>query len=118
NNGGTATSRIAYNATVSGTYAYLAYYVYGLRVYDLSDPAKPSNVSHTNLPPWLRSLAFYNNYAYLGGDSVIGIFDITDPEFPVKASQPHVPENPNSMVVLTNEAWLLSASFSGLLVYD
>src|SRR2546425_801959 len=118
NNGGLAPGGIAYNVAVLGTYAYLANYVDGLRVYDVSDPAKPSNVSHTNLPPWLRSLAFYNNYAYLGGDSVIGIFDITDPAFPVKASQPHVPENPNSMVVLTNVAWLLSASFSGLRVYD
>ena len=118
NNGGLALGGTALNVAVLGTYAYLANYSDGLRVYDVSDPAKPSNVSHTNLPPWLRSLAFYNNYAYLGGDSVIGIFDITDPAFPVKASQPHVPENPNSMVVLTNEAWLLSASFSGLRVYD
>jgi len=74
---------------VRGSYAYLACGYDGLRIYDVSNPANPSNIGHaiklfdgTNADS--SAVALSGNYAYLSCDfGGLGMFDISDPSHPI-----------------------------------
>ncbi len=80
NYGGTATSIV-----LSGNYVYLRNGGDGLRVYDISNPANPTNIGYGGAPSGPcpaggYCLALSGNYAYMGNDcDGLRIFDISTP---------------------------------------
>lgn len=83
NNGGTARS-----VAVAGNYAFLANEGDGLRIYDISNPANPVNIGHTNSSGgYAWAVAVADHYAYVanlyGG---LSIYDVANPTNPVSKS--------------------------------
>jgi hypothetical protein len=69
---------------VSGHYAYVVGWPYGLDVYDLSDPAHPGGPWHYTTPASYYNLVVDEQYAYLGDDSAeangkVVILNVADP---------------------------------------
>ncbi len=69
---------------VSGHYAYVAGWPYGLNVYDLSDPAHPTGPWHYTTPASFYNLVVDGPYAYLGYDSAeanedVLVLNVADP---------------------------------------
>ncbi len=69
---------------VSGHYAYVAGWPYGLDVYDLSDPAHPAGPWHYTTPASFYNLVVDGQYAYLGYDSAeadehVLVLNVADP---------------------------------------
>ncbi len=76
--------RAAQWVAVSGHYAYVAGWPYGLDVYDLSDPAHPAGPWHYTTPASFYNLVVDGPYAYLGYDSAeanqdVLVLNVADP---------------------------------------
>lgn len=101
NNGGAG-----YRVIVLGDYAYLANGTDGLRIYDISDPANPHNVGHTNnstaLTASFQDLALSGPYAFLANaNDGLRVYDVSD------ATQP-------KGIAHTNDSTALRAYASGV----
>jgi hypothetical protein len=71
---------------VSGTYAYVADGLAGLRVINLSTPASPVEAGFYDTPGNASGLAVSGNYAYVAdADSGLRIIDVSDPAAPFEA---------------------------------
>ena len=72
----------AYGISVVGNYAYLANGSGdGLRIFDVSDPAKPVSIGQTNVTGDLTRVIVSNNRAYVDA-SGLKIYDVSDPANP------------------------------------
>jgi hypothetical protein len=70
---------------VAGHYAYAAAYTAGLRVFDIANPAAPTEVGHFLVPDSAQDVAVAGSYAYVA-DLTSGLFilDITNPANPTR----------------------------------
>jgi hypothetical protein len=83
----------AFDVAISSHYAFLANGGDGLRIYDVSNPANPICIGHTNdaKPANALGIAVSGDYAYLAtGDDGMRIYDVSDPTRPTCAS--HTPQ--------------------------
>jgi len=68
---------------ISGTLAYSAASLAGLRVFDVSNPAAPVELGSYVTPGKATNLALTSHYAYLAdGDSGLYVIDVADPAHP------------------------------------
>ena len=58
----------------------------GLRIIDVSDPAKPQELSFVDTPGWIEDMAIVGDKIYLaeGGPGAVRVFDVSDPATPVE----------------------------------
>ena len=106
----------AYGISVVGNYAYLANGSGdGLRIFVVSDPAKPVSIGQTNVTGDLTRVIVSNNRAYVDA-SGLKIYDVSDP-----ANPSFLGGGTNSDVFLHavsgNHAFLVS-DYGGLRIYD
>jgi hypothetical protein len=75
--GGWDTQYFSWGIFVSGSYAYVADDLAGLRIVNISDPANPYEVSYNNTIGYAHHVAVSDTYAYVASDSLF-IFNISD----------------------------------------
>ena len=84
NAGHISASSATFDVTVSGRYAYLANYDDGVRIYDVSDPANPTNVAHINSGGFAHDVAISGSYAFVANTTEgLQIYDISSPASPI-----------------------------------
>lgn len=56
----------------------------GLRILDVSNPAKPQEISFVDTPGWVEDMAVVGDRVYLaeGGPGMVRVFDVSDPAAP------------------------------------
>jgi uncharacterized secreted protein with C-terminal beta-propeller domain len=81
------TPEAAEDVAVSGTYAYVADGVAGLRVIDVSNPSSPREVGFYDTPGYADGVAVSGTYAYVA-DGVAGlrVIDVSNPSSPWEVS--------------------------------
>ncbi|WOO40306.1 hypothetical protein [Rubellicoccus peritrichatus] len=108
---------------VSGNYAYVANWLDGLRIYDISDPTNPQSVGHIDDGnDTAQGIVVTGNYAYLSADDDgVRIYDVSDPTNPTFVRTfPMSPSNDadaDQVTIEGNYAYLANGS-GGLQIYD
>lgn len=92
---GVSYTGIAYcrRLAVDGDYAYITVYgnVSGLRIFDIHDPAHPTQVAlYQKGAPW--GVAAGRGLAYVGQSTILRVLDVTDPAVPVEAGSITLPD--------------------------
>jgi hypothetical protein len=112
-NGGTANGVV-----VSGGYAYLANGQDGLRIYDVSNPAVPTNIGHTNLTgDNFTAIVVRSSYAYLTGNPGLAIFDISDATKPTLISKSYL-EIPGLGLCIAGDYAYVAGGYTGIHACD
>jgi hypothetical protein len=107
----------AKGVSVWGSHVYVADRAAGLRVYDVEDPANPTEVGFLETPGNARAVAVSADYAYLaamGGGLVVA--DVSAPEAPTQAGIWSVPRYPSGLSVSDGTAFLAAAAARLVLV--
>jgi len=96
--------------------AYVAFYSFGLRVFDLSSPASPMEIGELDLGSHMwREIVVAEGYVYLGGgDSGVEVIDVRNPANPVSVA--NIPTMGNGMAV--NRSRLLLGDLLDLRIFD
>ena len=103
---------------VSGSYAYLATYDDGLRIYDITMPTYPLPVGHIDEGGEAYGIHVSGSYAYLANyDDVLRIYDITDPSEPDPVGHADDGGSAEGIYVSGSYAYLAS-QYHGLRIYD
>ena len=75
---------VAYSVAVSGSYAYVADYYHGLRVIDVSTPARPIEVGWVGTPGYAYGVAVSGRYAFVAANYVgLYVIDVELPSAPI-----------------------------------
>jgi len=77
------TSSPALDVEVSGNYAYVAENGGNLRIYDISDPNQPEEVTAYYLSPYIKAVAVKGDYAFVATSSTLYAIDVSTPAAPV-----------------------------------
>lgn len=80
-----ATPGTAYCIDVQGDYAFVTVFLYGLFVYDVSEPATPDSVGFHALTPF--DIVVDGNLAFATNNYSLAILDITDPTDPASFAE-------------------------------
>ena len=103
---------------LSGDLAYVASGESGLRVVDISEPARPREVGVWDQPGYARGIVISGNYAYLAHNWYgLRVIDISDPGNPRRVGWICWQENTWGVAVSGNYAYLANFEF-GLRVID
>jgi hypothetical protein len=103
---------------VSGTVAYVADGMSGLRIVDVSDPAAPFEVEAYDTPGYAEGVAVDGQYAYVAdGHYGLRIVDVSDPAEAVEVAYAY-PLNYVFDVAVDGQYAYLAAAGAGLLVVD
>ena len=108
---------LAYDVDVAGNLAYVADYLYGLRIIDVSDPAAPTEVSRCDLLTNLYRIQVVGSLAYLGTGSGLRIVDVSDPAAPKQVGSCNTPSYAYGIQVVGNLAYVAGYS-AGLQIID
>ena len=115
---------------VSGHYAYIASFVDGVEVLDISDPSNPKHVGSitddaTTTLNGARSIVVSGNYAYVTSfiDDGVAIIDISDPSTPTQVGSitddaTTELDGASSIFVRGNYAYIASRSDDGVEILD
>ncbi len=99
-------------------YAFLANYNDGLRIYDVSNPAKPKRVAHLNDGGTALNATVSENYVYLANDyDGLRIYDISNPANPTKVGHLKDTGYPRGVVVAGKYAYVAN-NFYGFSIFD
>jgi hypothetical protein len=105
------------DVAVAGSYAYTAD-LYGLTVYDVSDPANPAKVGELLLPEEASGVAVSGSVAYVAdGESGLQIIDVTDPSAPSRLGSYDTPGYAWDVALFGNVAYVADEA-SGLQIID
>lgn len=109
---------VVQDVAVAGIYAYVATGASGLRVFDVSDPAKPVAMGEYNTPGSARSVAVAGSFAYVA-DRELGlrVIDVADPATPVEAGFYDTPGNARGVAVAGEQVYVADG-LNGLRVFD
>jgi hypothetical protein len=78
------TAQHALGVAVAVRYAYQANDADGLRIYDISNPAKPGRIGHASNGEMAKSVTVVGRYAYVAnGNAGLRIYDVANPAIPV-----------------------------------
>lgn len=109
----------AYDVVVSGNYAYLANHADGLRIYDVSNPANPLNVGHTNAGGTADGVVVAGNYAYLSGNGLgLRVYDVSDPANPITVGHTNISPDYFEGITIASNYVYLGFNYAGLYVCD
>jgi hypothetical protein len=113
-----ATGDYANGIAISRHYAYLAHSGDGLRIFDILDPASPTNVGHINVGGYARAVCVSGRFAFLANDTDgLRTFDISDPSHPVSLG--HTNNGISALGVAVSGAYAYLANYTdGLRVYE
>jgi hypothetical protein len=116
---GSEASSGAREVVVDGDYAYVAAYVSGLRVVDVSDPTSPTLVGSYNTTGLSRGVAVSGNYAYVADDGAGGVqvIDISNPSSPLRVGSYDTRGYASGIAVAGDYAYVADETY-GLLVLD
>jgi hypothetical protein len=90
----------AYGIYVSGDYAYIAAFTYGLRIFDISSPNSPTTAGFFDTPGSAKRTFVSGNLAFVAdGTSGLEMFDISDPYSPVLIDSVNTPGNATDVAV-------------------
>lgn len=104
--------------TAAYTYAYVADPSLGLRVFDVSDPASPTQVSTLAVGGSARDVAVQGDYAYLVSEfEGLKVIDISSPGFPGLVGAYGTLDKAEGVAVLGNYAYVADG-LAGLHVVD
>lgn len=102
---------------VSGNYAYAANANDGLRVFDVSNPANPIDLGHTNSGSYAEDLVLASNRVYLVDDSGFRIYDVSNPTNVVETGRAN--DGPAYGVAVSgSHAYSANYGNGGLRVFD
>lgn len=92
---------------VDGNYAYMADYLYGLQVINITNPATPTLAATYDTPGSAKGVAVDGNYAYVA-DYATGlvVVNITNPAAPVLAGTCDTPGSARDVVIDGNYAYV------------
>jgi len=103
---------------LSGNYAYVADYLEGLQVIDISDPDSPYIAASFDTPGSANNLAVDGDYVYVAdGSNGVEVFDISDPTAPTSAGGFSTFSWATSVAISGDRAYV-SDGVLGLAVYD
>lgn len=103
---------------VDGNYAYACMRDRDFVVFDITDPASPSETGLCLTPGWARGVAIDGDYAYVAdGDSGVHVVDITSPDSPSISSTYDTPDYAFAVAVSGDYAFVADRN-SGLQVLD
>jgi len=107
-----------FSVAVSGNYAYMGVVNNGLRIYDVSNPAKPFFVGSTNNVGGGFGVALAGNYCYLanGGDG-LRIYDVSNPANPLCIARTNNGGLAQGVAISGNYAYLANDN-DGLRIYN
>ncbi len=107
-----------YGIAVSGNYAYVAAANEGLRIFDISDPATPTDTGYAD-SGYAYDVALDGDYAYVSGDWRGGmrIINIADPNAASEAGVFISPQNTNGIAAAGDVVYLATTNY-GLRTVD
>ncbi|MBI5114864.1 hypothetical protein HZA56_00145 [Candidatus Poribacteria bacterium] len=117
--GSVDTSGAPGGVAVSGSYAYVTSYNYGLDIIDVSDPSSPQIVGSTPIAGEAMAVAVSGQYAYVtgwGGDG-LQVVDISEPSAPSVVGSAGVMSSGVAVSVSGFYAYV-AAQFGGLQIVD
>ncbi len=110
---------------VSGNYVYVADYIAGLQIIDISNIASASIIKTVNTPGRANYVSVYNNYAFVsgsydtdGGFVYLQIIDISNPSSASIIKTIHPPNPATSRSTIMNNYCYLADTTSGLVIID
>jgi len=101
-----------------GSHAYVAAGPAGLRVLDVSDPARPAEIGSLATSAWANAVALAGDYAYLATADGLLAVSIFDPAHPVLAGSFDPPFAARDVVVANGLAYVLDDTTGGLRILD
>lgn len=117
--GSVDTPNRAINVTISGNYAFVADYVSGLQVIDISNPSAPQITGSVNTPNYAYCVAVSGFYAYVA-DSASGlqVIDVSNPANPQIIGSADTPDTARGVAVSGDYAFVADGYSGGLQVID
>ena len=104
---------LAWSVYVSGDYAYITDWYNGLRIFDISDPASPTEIGAFEDLSFPMDVHVSGNYAYIADDSSgLKILDVSNPASPTEVSAYDLNSTTRSVHVSGNYAYVAHGSFS------
>lgn len=104
----------AIGIAVFGHYAFLANWLDGLRIYDVSDPFNPVNVAHATNEAYGIRLA--GNLAFVPDFNNVNLYDVSDPTEPVLLG--HTVGWAITDIALSGNFLFVESAFQGVTGYD
>ena len=98
-------------------WAYLAANYEGLVVVDVSEPAKPREISHAKQPRSARTVQVAGDYAWVGDYAAVHVFDISNPAAPRAIAKHDIPAQVARVIVAENGTAHVAAYEAGLMVF-
>ena len=112
------TGTAAFDAALSGHYAYIAKYADGLLIYDIADPSNPIALGHANNGGYATGVALAGNYAFLvSQEDGLRTYDISDPNNPINLGHTNTGDAAFGVAVAGHYAYVANNG-DGLRIYD
>lgn len=102
---------------IVGSYAYFANDDDGMRIFDVSNPQNPIEISRFDTPRGVLNLTIRDTLAYLGEEDGLRIVNVTNPTSPFEVGFCSLPSDANSVYLLDNYAYIACYS-AGLHIID
>jgi hypothetical protein len=117
--GGCGTPGYSYGVAISGDYAYVADYDYGLQVVDITNPASPTLAGSCDTPGYAQGVAISGDHAYIADcDYGLQVIDITNPASPTLAGSYDTPSYAFGVAIAGDYAYVADGPGMGLQVVD
>lgn len=119
--GSAGTGSGPWNVVVSGNYAYLVNrYSKTMFIYNISNPASPSQVGSVSTGSDPKGIAVSGNYAYITNSvsSTLTIYNVNNPATPVQVGSVSTGSLPASVAVSGNFAYVVNMVSNTLTIYN
>jgi hypothetical protein len=119
--GSSSTGSGPWNVAVSGSYAYLVNNnSNSMFIYNISDPASPSQVGSVSTGSSPKGIAVSGNYAYITNtvSHTLTIYDVNNPAMPVQTGSVSTGTLPASVAVMGNFAYVTNRVSNTLTIYN
>ncbi len=101
----------AYGVSISGDYAFVGAFTYGMRIFDISYPPSPAISSAYDTPGSCKHIFSVGNYAFAAdGLSGIEMFDITDRNYPILLDSVDTPGNAYDVIAAGEYVYIADES--------
>lgn len=109
----------AYGVTVSGNYAYVADYEYGLQIINILNPVSPALVGSYDTAGNATDVAISGNYAYIAdGANGLVVIDISSPVSPSLVGSYNTPGDARGVAISADYAYVADDGGVGLQIID
>ncbi len=112
------TTDITFGTTTSDTLAFVSDFTAGLRIFDVTDPANPTEVGTYDTPDRAYETVVVGNYAYVAdGSTGLVVLDVSDPASPMLVGSLALSDLAIGLVVDGDFAYM-ATRFDGLQILD